>query len=276
MIRVAIAGAAGRMGQMLVSLVHQQVGLKLAAAIERDGHPQLGADIGELCGLGALDITLTSDLDNVADDFDVLIDFTIADATAANLAICRHHLKKMVIGTTGLSESQRQDIAAAAHHMAIVLAPNFAIGVNVTFKLAEIAAAILGNEVDVEIVEAHHRHKVDAPSGTALGLGEAVARALGRNLADVSDYGRSGVTGERAHERIAFHSIRAGEIVGDHTVLFATEGERLELTHRAQTRLNFAEGALRASAWVANREAGLFDMQDVLGLTEINVPAAKK
>lgn len=271
--RVAIAGAAGRMGQMLVTAIGDRAELELAVAIEREGHARLGDDIGEICGGEPLGVALTADLEAAADDFDVLIDFTIAAATATNIEVCRRHGKKMVIGTTGLSSEQQAQLDAAAHYIAIVFAPNYAIGVNVTFKLAEIAAAILGDDVDIEITEAHHRHKVDAPSGTAIGLGESVAKALGRKLSEVSAHGRSGVTGERDRRQIGFHSIRAGEIVGDHTVLFATEGERLELTHRAQTRFNFADGALRAAEWVTTREAGRFDMHDVLGLSEIVVPS---
>ncbi len=260
------------MGQMLFGAIGRFEELKLTVALERAGHDRLGDDIGEICGDGPFGVQLTADIDAAADDFDVLIDFTIADATAQNIDACKRHGKKMVIGTTGLSDQQKADLATAAHHIPVVFAPNYAIGVNVTFKLAEITASILGDDVDIEIIEAHHRHKVDAPSGTALGLGEAVASALGRKLGEVSAYGRGGVTGERMRDQIGFHSLRAGEIVGDHTVLFAAEGERLELTHRAQTRLNFAEGALRAAVWVSNREAGQFDMQDVLGLSAITMP----
>lgn len=273
MIRVAIAGAAGRMGQMLVQAIARFDELELTVALEREGHDRLGEDVGAVAGLLPLGVELVADLDAVADDFDVLIDFTIADATERTIDACRRHGKKMVIGTTGLSEQQKDNLFTAAHTISIVFAPNYAVGVNVTFKLAEIAAAILGDDVDIEITEAHHRHKVDAPSGTALALGEAVAKSLGRKLEDVSAYGRDGVTGERDRREIGFHSIRAGEIVGDHTVLFASEGERLELTHRAQTRVNFAEGALRAAVWIAAKDAGCFDMQDVLGLSAITVPA---
>ncbi len=268
MVRVGITGAAGRMGRMLVTAIHEHEGLTLTAAIERQGHPLLASDAGEVAGVGHLGVTITDDLDSACDAFDVLIDFTIADATAANVEICRQHRRRMVIGTTGLSAAQIQALSAAAEDIALVFAPNYSVGVNVTFKLAEIAARILGDSVDIEITEAHHRHKVDAPSGTAIGLGQAVAGALGRSLDEVAVYGRSGLTGERDGREIGFHSIRAGEIVGDHTVLFASAGERVEITHRAQTRLNFAEGALRAAVWVANKEAGLCDMQDVLGLKD--------
>ncbi|XOV85967.1 MAG: 4-hydroxy-tetrahydrodipicolinate reductase [Pseudomonadota bacterium] len=266
MVRLGITGAAGRMGRMLVSAIHEHRDLTLAAAIERPGHPLLGADAGEVAGVGQLGVAITDDLARACEAFDVLIDFTIADATAANLEICRQHGRRMVIGTTGLSREQIDALTAAARDIAIVFAPNYSVGVNVTFKLAEIAARILGDTVDIEIIEAHHRHKVDAPSGTAIGLGQAVAGALDRSLEEVSVHGRSGVTGERDVREIGFHSIRAGEIVGDHTVLFASAGERVEITHRAQTRLNFAEGALRAAVWVAGRDHGLSDMQDVLGL----------
>lgn len=271
MTRIAIAGVAGRMGQHLVRAIAEHPGLELSVGIERAGHANLGEDAGVMAGIGTSGVAIADDLESAGDTFDVLIDFTIADATARNVEICRRLGKKMVIGTTGLSDGQKAALDRAAEEIAIVFAPNYAIGVNVTFKLAEIAATILGDDVDVEITESHHRHKVDAPSGTALGLGEAVARALGRDLAEVAVYGRGGVTGERDRRQIGFHSIRAGEIVGEHSLLFAAAGEQLEISHSARTRLNFAEGALRAAVWIAGLERGRFDMQDVLGLDRITV-----
>jgi 4-hydroxy-tetrahydrodipicolinate reductase len=205
-------------------------------------------------------------LHDVADDFDVLIDFSIPAVTAANAAFCLEHGKKMVIGTTGLDDNQLQQVQMASQANAICMASNYATGVNLCFKLAELAASVLGDEVDIEISEAHHRHKIDAPSGTALSLGESVASALGRDLKDVAVYGREGQTGARDRQTIGFATVRAGDIVGDHTVLFAGEGERIEITHKASSRMAFARGAVRAAKWLASRESGLFDMQDVLGL----------
>jgi 4-hydroxy-tetrahydrodipicolinate reductase len=254
------------MGRTLVAAVHDSSDMVLTAAVERPGMDTVGADAGEVAGIGNIGVRISDDLSGVCPDFDVLIDFTIADATARNVEICAHHGRKMVIGTTGLTDEQLRGLRGAGKDIAIVLAPNFSIGVNATFKLAEIAASILGDDVDIEIMESHHRNKVDAPSGTALGLGEAVARALGRDLSQVAVYGRQGITGVRDHKTIGFHSVRAGDIVGEHTVVFAGAGERLEITHRAQSRSNFAEGALRAAHWVMGVSHGVFDMQDVLGL----------
>lgn len=266
MTRVAITGAAGRMGRTLVAALQGSTELVLTAAIERAGTDAVGADAGEVAGIGKTGVLVVDDLLAACPDFDVLIDFTIADATADNLRVCASQGKKMVIGTTGLSDAQRQEVDKAGERIAIVFAPNYSIGVNAAFKLAETAARILGNGVDIEIIEAHHRNKVDAPSGTALGLGESVAKALGRNLGDVSVYGRQGISGVRDRETIGFHSLRGGDIVGEHTVVFAGAGERLEITHRSQSRTNFAEGALRAATWVTGKSVGVFDMRDVLGL----------
>jgi 4-hydroxy-tetrahydrodipicolinate reductase len=254
------------MGRTLVAALQDNAALTLAAAIERPGMDTIGADAGEIAGIGKTGIPVSDDLVAVCSDFDVLIDFTLADATARNVQVCASRGKKMVIGTTGLSDAQKEQVHKAGERVAIVIAPNFSIGVNATFRLAETAARILGDDVDIEIIEAHHRNKVDAPSGTALGLGESVAKALGRNLGDVSIYGRQGITGVRDRRTIGFHSVRGGDIVGEHTVVFAGAGERLEITHRSQSRTNFAEGALRAAAWVASQSEGVFDMQDVLGL----------
>lgn len=266
MTRIAIAGAAGRMGRCLVEACEQNEELQVAVALERPDSSSLGADAGELAGIRCLDVPLTSALSAVTDRFDVLIDFTRPEATLAHLAVCREQGRHMVIGTTGFSPEQRSLIAEAARDIAVVFAPNMSVGVNLCFKLLETAARVLGEAVDIEVIEAHHRHKVDAPSGTALRMGEIVADVLGRDLGNCAVYGRQGVTGERQRKTIGFETIRAGDIVGEHTVLFAGLGERVEITHRASSRMTFASGAARAAAWVARHDNGLFDMQDVLGL----------
>jgi 4-hydroxy-tetrahydrodipicolinate reductase len=266
MTRIAITGAAGRMGRSLIEAVHNTEGLRLTAALEHPDSTLLGSDAGELTGLGRLGVTLGADLAAVSDKFDVLIDFTRPEPTLANLAICRAAGRRMVIGTTGFSEAQKLEIAAAANDIGVVFAPNMSVGVNLCLKLLDMAARVLGDEVDIEVIEAHHRHKVDAPSGTALRMGEVVAAALGRDLASCAVYGREGNTGERDRRTIGFETIRAGDIVGDHTVLFAGTGERVEITHKASSRMTFANGAVRAAGWLMTHQAGLFDMQDVLGL----------
>ncbi|MCB1645291.1 MAG: 4-hydroxy-tetrahydrodipicolinate reductase [Pseudomonadales bacterium] len=268
MVKLAITGAAGRMGKTLITAIQDVQDAELICAIERPGIPQIGQDAGDLAGVGHLGVPLTDDLAAACDQFDVLIDFTIAPATAANLEVCAAHGKKMVIGTTGLDETQKAHIHEAGQKLGIVFAPNYSIGVTATFKLLEMAAKIFGDEVDIEITEAHHRHKVDAPSGTALRMGEVVADALGRNLQEVAIYGREGITGERDRPTIGFSTIRGGDIVGEHTVMFAGAGERLEITHRAHSRMNFAQGAVRAACWLAGQGAGVYDMQDVLGLRD--------
>lgn len=266
MTRIAVTGAAGRMGRNLIRAVHEHAGLTLSAALEQPGSTLLGSDAGELAGLGRLGVTLGADLDAVADAFDVLIDFTRPEPTLEHLAFCRRARRRMVIGTTGFSAAQQQQIAAAGAETAIVFAPNMSVGVNLCLKLLDMAARVLGDEVDIEVIEAHHRHKVDAPSGTALRMGEVVAAALGRDLAECAVYGREGHTGERDRRTIGFETIRAGDIVGEHTVLFAGTGERVEITHKASSRMTFASGAARAAAWLMDHDSGLFDMQDVLGL----------
>lgn len=266
MIRVAIAGAAGRMGRTLVEACNRAEGMALRVATEHPSSGFLGTDAGELAGVGSLGVPLVGDLAQVIDDFDTLIDFTRPESTLSNLGICASAGKQMVIGTTGMGAAARARIEAAANDIAIMVAPNMSIGVNLCFKLLETAARVMGESADIEVIEAHHRHKVDAPSGTALRMGEVVAQALGRDLASCAVYGRQGQTGERPRNIIGFETIRAGDIVGEHTVLFADIGERLEITHRASSRLNFANGAIRATQWLAERDTGLFDMQDVLGL----------
>jgi len=266
MINIAITGAAGRMGKTLVTAVQDANGLQLTTAIEHEKSPLIGADAGDVAGVGKLGIPIVGDLESVCDQFDVLIDFTTADATVSNVSVCAAHGRKMVIGTTGLDEAQKAQVQEYGERIAIVFAPNFSVGVNVTFKLLEVAAAIFGDEVDIEVIETHHRHKVDAPSGTALRMGEVIANTLGRDIGEVARHGRQGYTGERDPQSIGFHAVRAGDVVGDHTVVFAGAGERLEITHRAHSRVNFAGGAVRAAAWVTDIDAGVYDMQDVLGL----------
>ncbi len=266
MIKVAITGAAGRMGKTLLEAVQQTQGVEVAAAIERTGSSLVGSDAGELAGIGRLDVAVVDDL-QAADEFDVLIDFTLPEVTLANLAVCRARGAAMVIGTTGLTDAQKAELADAAQDIPIVFAPNMSVGVNLCLKLLQMAARVLGDEVDIEIIEAHHRHKVDAPSGTALRMGEVVAETLGRDLKECAVYGREGRTGERERKTIGFETIRAGDIVGEHTVMFADIGERVEITHKASSRMTFANGAVRAALWLAGRDAGLYDMQDVLDLT---------
>lgn len=266
MVKIAIAGAAGRMGKNLIQACHDHDDITLAAAVEHPQHEWLGQDIGIVAGIGKLGVMLTPMLTPAA-DFDVLIDFTQPAITLAHLAYCRTQQKRMVIGTTGFTEPERQQIYQAATDIALVFAPNMSMGVNLCFKLAELAAKTLGEEADIEIIEAHHRHKRDAPSGTALKLGEIIAQTLGRDLQQCAVYGRQGLTGEREKHTIGFETIRAGDIVGEHTVLFAYNGECVEITHKASSRMTFATGAIRAAQWIAHKDNGLFDMQAVLGLS---------
>ncbi len=266
MINVGITGASGRMGRALIEAVTEVEGMVVTAAVERSGSSVIAADAGEIAGVGKLNTPIVDDLRAVITDIDVVIDFTRPAVTLANLETCRQAGKRMVIGTTGFTEEEKQRISQAAKDIGIVFAPNMSVGVNLCFKLLDIAARVMGNEVDIEIIEAHHRHKVDAPSGTALRMGEVVADALGRNLKDSAVYGREGQTGERDRHTIGFETIRAGDIVGEHTVMFADVGERVEITHKASSRMTFAKGAARAAAWLMSREHGLYDMQDVLGL----------
>jgi len=262
--RVAISGAAGRMGRCLVEACQNAPGLTLSAALERKGSSVVGADAGELAGIGRLGVPIVDQL--AAESFDVLVDFTRPEVTLSILDLCRSAGKKLVVGTTGFSQQQRDTLIDASGDIAMVVAPNMSVGVNLCFKLLETAAKVLGDEVDIEIIEAHHRYKVDAPSGTALRMGDVVATALGRDLKTDAVYGREGHTGERDRKTIGFSTVRAGDIVGDHTVMFAGIGERVEITHKASSRMTFANGAMRTAAWVMNQDSGLYDMQDVLGL----------
>jgi 4-hydroxy-tetrahydrodipicolinate reductase len=262
---VAIAGATGRMGRTLIEAVLADGELRLSAALEQAGHPQIGKDAGERVG-SQCGVIVSDDVAGALQGSDVLIDFTRPQGTLAHLAVCRRQGIRMVIGTTGFDDEQKKTIAAAGADIALVFAPNMSVGVNVVLKLLTVAAGALGDAYDVEIVEAHHRHKVDAPSGTALRMGEVVANALGRSLAECAVYDRHGVTGERRNGTIGFAAMRGGDLVGDHTALFAGTGERIEITHRSTSRANYAEGALRAARFLMGRKNGVYDMQDVLGL----------
>ncbi len=266
MLDIAVTGAAGRMGRNLIQACYENRNCQLGAAIEHDGSPFLENDAGDIAGVGSLNILLTSSFTDVADDFHTLVDFTRPDVTLKNLADCVENGKNIIIGTTGFSDAEKQQIEEASKSIGIVFAPNMSVGVNLCFKLLDIASRVLGDDVDIEVIEAHHRHKVDAPSGTALRMGEVIASALGRNLDDCAVYGREGVTGERDRKTIGFETIRAGDIVGDHTVMFAGLGERVEVTHKASSRMTFANGAIRAALWLENKNKGLYDMQDVLDL----------
>ena len=266
MINIAITGAGGRMGKTLIEAITNSDGIQLTAAIENPESALIGADVGELSGVGLNNIQVVGSLSDVINSFDVLIDFSTPTSTTSNAEVCLAHKKKMVVGTTGLTEEQSQLVNSASQGIAICMASNFATGVNLCFKLAEIAAGVLGDDADIEISEAHHKDKVDAPSGTALSLGKVVADALDRDLDQVAVYGREGQTGQRKRSTIGFSSVRAGDVVGDHTVLFAADGERVEITHKASSRMAFAKGAVRAAKWLMEKDSGMFDMQDVLAL----------
>ena len=265
-INVGVIGAGGRMGRMLIEAVQENPQTTLNAAIERQGSSLVGADAGEVAAIGRLDVQIVDDLKAVINDIDVLIDFSLPDATEQNMQICAANKVAMVIGTTGFNEQQEQVLAEASKQIAIVYAGNYSTGVNLSLKLLGMAAKAFGNDADVEVIEAHHKHKIDAPSGTAYMMAEAVAEARGQNLKDVAVYGREGQTGERKAGSIGIHAIRGGEIIGDHTVMFIADGEVVEITHRARARMTFAAGAVRAATWVIKQEVGQYNMQDVLGL----------
>lgn len=264
-LRIAIAGANGRMGRVLVEAVHARSDCILSGALEHGGSPALGQDAGWFQGL-VTGIAISADVEAVLAQADVLIDFSRTESTLVHLAACVQVGLPMVIGTTGFDVAGKAAIARAADTVGIVFAPNYSVGVNLTFALLDTAARVLNEGYDVEIIEAHHRHKIDAPSGTALRMGEVVAHALGRDLNACAIYGREGHTGARDPRTIGFATVRGGDVVGDHTVLFAADGERVEISHKASSRLTFAHGAIRAAVWLSSRQAGLFDMQDVLGL----------
>jgi 4-hydroxy-tetrahydrodipicolinate reductase len=266
-IRVGVTGAAGRMGRTLIEAIDaSSADLALSAAMERPESSLIGTDAGELAGLGKNGVTVVDSLAEVIDQIDVLVDFTIPAATTENAKLCAQHGKAIVIGTTGFTHEQQTQIDKASETIQVCQATNFSTGVNLCFKLLDMAARVLGDDVDIEVYEAHHRDKIDAPSGTALTMGGVVANALGRDLAEVAVYGREGQTGVRDRETIGFATVRAGDIVGDHTVTFAADGERVEITHKASSRMSFARGAMRAAAWLASEKPGRYDMRDVLGL----------
>lgn len=267
MVKIAVAGAAGRMGKSLVQVVFQDADVMLVAATDRPGSSLIGSDAGELAGVGKLGVPLVDDL-AAAPEFDVLIDFTTPDSTMTHLRFCQAHGKGIVIGTTGLSEVQKQELWAVASSTPVIFAPNMSVGVNLVFKLLETAARVMGDGCDIEIVEAHHRNKVDAPSGTALRMGEIIAEELGRNLAECAVYGREGHTGVRDSNTIGFSAIRGGDIVGEHNAMFITEGERVEIGIRSSSRATYASGAVRGAKWLMDKQKGLFDMQDVLGFCQ--------
>ncbi|EGI77299.1 4-hydroxy-tetrahydrodipicolinate reductase [Hylemonella gracilis] len=263
--RVAVAGASGRMGRMLIEAVQASTSHQLAGALDQPQSAALGQEATAFLGQTS-GVAITSDLRAGLQDAGTLIDFTRPEGTMAHLAVCRELGVALVIGTTGFSDAQKAEISAAARDIPIVLAPNMSVGVNVTLKLLAMAAQALSTGYDIEIIEAHHRHKVDAPSGTALKMGEVIAEALGRDLKDCAVYERYGHTGERDPSTIGFSTIRGGDIVGDHTVLFAGTGERIEITHKSASRATYAQGSLRAVSFLADKQNGLYDMFDVLGL----------
>jgi 4-hydroxy-tetrahydrodipicolinate reductase len=266
MTRIVITGASGRMGSNLLRAVAEDEATQLAGAVDRPGSAAVGRDAGELAGTGPLGVAVGEDLGEVLAGADAVIDFTLPEATVTYAAACAEAEVPMVIGTTGFDAAQQAALEEAGRAVPLMIAPNMSIGVNLTFKVLDMVARALGDDYDVEIVEAHHRNKVDAPSGTALRMGEVVADALGRNLAEDAIYGREGRTGVRDARTIGFETIRAGDIVGEHTALFAGSGERVEIAHKASSRQTFATGAVRAAKWVTDQAAGLYDMQDVLGL----------
>ena len=268
MIKTAVVGADGKMGKALISLISESTQLELIAAVEQAGSETVGKDAGLNAGVGETGVFITDDLFEVVSDVEVVIDFTVAKVTAKNLEVCSQTKTAIVVATTGLSKAEENRLMEIGRKLPIVFASNYSIGMNATFRLVSEAARIFGGDVDIEIVESHHRHKIDAPSGTAITLGRHVAEALGRDLHEAAVHGRHGQTGARDGSTIGFHAIRGGEIVGEHTVMFISPGERLEITHRAQSRANFAEGAIRAAAWLVSREPGVYDMQDVLGLAK--------
>jgi len=263
--KIAIVGASGRMGRMLIESALKDGGVELVAAIDQPGTSAIGKDAGELVGMPC-GVKVTSDTEAAIAMADCLIDFTRPEGTLEHLAICRRHKVGIVIGTTGVGEDGKRAIADASRDIPVVFAPNMSVGMNVVFKLLDTASRILAEGYDIEIVEAHHKHKIDAPSGTALRMGEVVAQALGRNLKECAIYGREGVTGERDPSTIGFATVRGGDIVGDHTVMYCGTGERVEISHKAGSRMPYALGSLRAARFLAGKENGLFDMQDVLGL----------
>lgn len=269
MTKVLIAGAAGRMGQRIGYMVNQNPNLTLVGGFEQPTNPAVGRDMGEVGGYGQVGVKISGSLEEIIAQGDVLIDFTFHAATMAFAKICAAHNTGMVIGTTGLSQENLDELRSLSAAMPIVQSANMAVGVNVMFKIAKKIAAILGNDYDMEIVEAHHNMKKDAPSGTALRLGEMLAEGVGRHLSEVGVYERNGIIGERTKSEIGIQTVRGGDIVGEHTIYYCGPGERIELTHRAHSRDNFARGAATAAAWLADKKSGMYTMFDVLGLTDL-------
>lgn len=268
-LKIGIVGAGGRMGSQLIQAVQNAQGVELGAAFERQGSSLVGADAGEVAGIGAIGVKIADDLGSQATNFDLLIDFTRPEGTLAHLEFCVANGKKMVIGTTGFDDAGKAAIKTASEKIGIVFASNYSVGVNLVFKLLEKAAKVMGDYCDIEVIEAHHRHKVDAPSGTALSMGEHIAKTLGRDLKTHGIFAREGITGERKCDEIGFATIRAGDVVGEHSVWFADEGERVEIAHKASSRMTFAKGAVRAAKWLESKQNGLFDMTDVLDLNNL-------
>ncbi len=263
-IKIAINGASGRMGKALTRAGSEDKNVQLGAAFDIASSSSIGCDVGVVAGISDTGIVIAGELASHHADFEVLIDFSVPECTMQSLKVCRAYGKAMVIGTTGLDDNQKQELREAGKEIAIVFSPNMSVGVNLCLGLLQTAAKMLGDDYDVEIIEAHHRHKIDAPSGTALRMGEVIANSLGRNINESAIYGRQGHTGERDRKAIGFETIRAGDIVGEHTVMFCGMGERIEIAHKATSRMTFARGAIRAAIWVAAQERGLYDMQDVL------------
>ena len=266
MTKVIVTGATGRMGSRITALLEDYHNLRLVGAVEREGHEAIDKDIGRLIGIGDIDVKLTDSLEEIIDNSNVIINFTTTSATMRHLKVAAERKKAIVIGTTGFSKEETESIREICREIPVVLAPNMSVGVNLLLKILQDIARVLGDDYDIEIVEAHHRLKKDAPSGTAIKMAEVIADAVNRNLDDVAVYTRKGIIGERAKKEIGIQTIRAGDIVGEHTVLFGGLGERIEITHKASNRDTFARGALKAASWVINQRPGLYDMQDVLGL----------
>jgi 4-hydroxy-tetrahydrodipicolinate reductase len=266
MVKIVVAGARGRMGARIVALSKEYEALRLAGAFERPGNEDIGKDIGTVSGIGAAGVILEEGLEKVIERADVVIDFTNPEATIGHLTLASLKAKAMVIGTTGFSRDQMQEVMRITSDIPCVLAPNMSVGVNLLLRVLKDIAKVLGDEYDIEIVEAHHRLKKDAPSGTAMKMAQVIADAIERNLDEVAVYARRGIIGERTRKEIGIQTLRAGDIVGEHTVMFGGLGERIEITHKASSRDTFARGALKAAIWVYGRPAGLYDMQDVLGL----------
>ena len=266
-VKICIAGVNGRMGHFLAQSVTNQEGCVLVGATEHAQSTVIGCDTGELCGLGKNGVIVMDSIEKVP-EFDVLIDFTRPEPSLVNMAECVKRNARLVLGTTGFTDDQKKIIQETAKKIPVVFASNFSVGVNLLFKLLETATKVMGSYADIEVIEAHHRHKVDAPSGTALSLGEVVAKTMGKDLKDIAVKTRDGIIGERKPGTIGFSTIRAGDIVGEHTVMFADIGERVEITHKASSRMTFANGAVSSAKWLINKTAGLYDMQDVLGFRE--------